>query len=71
MAYVLSEPAYRQHLQTNGPDGGAEEEDSEDGEGIKAPNLPPEELVEVLCGDRVMEPHLYVGERRGMAWGAD
>lgn len=22
----------------------------------------PEDLVEVLCGDRVLEPHLYIGE---------
>lgn len=71
MAYVLSDPAYRQHLETTGTHRDAEREGSEDGEGTKAPNLPPEELVEVLCGDLVMEPHLYVGERRGMAWGVE
>lgn len=40
---------------------------SEKGEGI-APRETPEDLVEVLCGDRVVEPHLYIGEREKDRW---
>lgn len=64
MTYVLTHRELRQHLDAAaGVAGCLEEEGSEDGEGDRALSLAPEEAVEVLCGDRVLEPHLYVGEK--------
>lgn len=63
MAYVLSDDKLRQHLETAGP-----EQDECSGEGGGegggvAARESPEDLVEVLCGDRVVEAHLYVGDK--------
>lgn len=63
MAYVLSHDELRQHLESTGPEGNEGGVRAEGGEGV-APREYPEDLVEVLCGDRVLEPHLYVGETR-------
>lgn len=64
MAYVLAHAELRQHLESVGTDGGAGGKGSEAGEGIRTPPLAAEDLVEVLCDNRVMEPHLYVGEEK-------
>lgn len=46
-----------------GGTGGAEVGgEGEGGQGVASPSREtPEDLVEVLCGDRVVEPHLYIG----------
>lgn len=44
-----------------GGDGGAGVRDG-GGAAVASPSPEtPEDLVEVLCGDRVVEPHLYIG----------
>lgn len=75
MAYVLSHDDLRQHLEStvvhpegadgsddgsgSGGDGAA---DVGGGAGVASPSREtPEDLVEVLCGNRVVEPHLYIG----------
>ena len=79
MAYVLSHDDLRQHLESTvvHPEGGDGSNDGSgsggdgaaDGAGAGAGEASssretPEELVEVLCGDRVVEPHLYIGACR-------
>lgn len=76
MAYVLSHDDLRQHLESTvaHPEGGDGSDDgsgtggdgaaADGGEGAGAASSSreaPEDLVEVLCGDRVVEPHLYIG----------
>eukprot|EP00903_Cladosiphon_okamuranus_P010963 g10354.t1 len=80
MAYVLSHDDLRQHLESTvvHPDGG---DGSDDGSGTGANGAAgvaggaaspsretPEDLVEVLCGDRVVEPHLYIGAVQQYIW---
>lgn len=73
MAYVLSHDDLHQHLestvahQEEAGGGGEGALDSGTGgeRGLLSPSREtPEDLVEVLCGDRVLEPHLYIGETR-------
>lgn len=47
-----------------GGDGVEEREGTGGGGGGGSSRETPEDLVEVLCGDRVVEPHLYIGEMR-------
>lgn len=77
MAYVLSHDDLRQHLEStvvhaegaDGADDGSGTGGGYDGAagggkatGAAGPSREtPEDLVEVLCGDRVVEPHLYIG----------
>ena len=75
MAYVLSHDDLRQHLEStvahlegrDGSDdgsgtGGDGAADGGEGAAAAGPSREaPEDLVEVLCGDRVVEPHLYIG----------
>lgn len=63
ISYVLSNKPFSKHLQR--PD----EADSQEGhlskegqERFTAASGESVDLVEVLCGDRVLEPHLYIGE---------
>lgn len=70
MAYVLSHDDLNQHLESTvehheggGRGGGGVDNDAGGERGLVSPSREtPEDLVEVLCGDRVLEPHLYIGE---------
>ncbi|CAN0414627.1 unnamed protein product [Laminaria digitata] len=64
-AYILQDEKLRKHLEP--PAGAAGVGTVDDGRGGvegASPHESPEDSVEVLCGDRVLEPHLYIGERR-------
>ncbi|CAM9124793.1 unnamed protein product [Scytosiphon promiscuus] len=84
MAYVLSHEDLRRHLESTVEENPAAGETGADftsregaggGRGAgRVGGLPgssreaPEDLVEVLCGDRVVEPHLYIGAIQQHIW---
>ncbi|CAM9883203.1 unnamed protein product [Ectocarpus sp. 6 AP-2014] len=86
MAYVLSHEDLHQHLESTvvHPEGGGATDGSTgdngngngDGGGaaggvmMRPSRETPEDLVEVLCGERVLEPHLYIGAVQKYIWEA-
>ncbi|CAN0125956.1 unnamed protein product [Pylaiella littoralis] len=77
MAYVLSHDDLHQHLESTvahqeeagGGGGGALDSGAGGERGLLSPSREtPEDLVEVLCGDRVLEPHLYIGAIQQYIW---
>lgn len=65
ITYVLDEKKFREHLQRSDEGDTREGNASKKGEGFTVTSRESLDLVEVLCGDRVLEPHLYIGERSG------
>lgn len=63
VAYVLSNKQFSKYLQRPDEADGQEGHPSKEGqEGFTVSSGESVDLVEVLCGDRVLEPHLYIGE---------
>ena len=76
-AYILHDKKLRKHLDSPAAAGVVGTVDDGRGGGGGeggSPRESPDDSVEVLCGDRVLEPHLYIGERRkegrGGGWGS-